>query len=46
MGQTSSLRTSGYGQPLPAVAMMPARGLEARATGSACSPAQRSVTYG
>ena len=35
---SSCLRTSGHGQPLMAVAMMPARGLEARATGSTCSP--------
>ncbi|GIV92787.1 MAG: hypothetical protein KatS3mg056_1496 [Chloroflexus sp.] len=34
----SCLRTSGHGQRLPAVAMMPARRLEACATGSACSP--------
>ncbi len=30
----SCLRTIGHGQPLPAVAMMPARRLEACATGS------------
>jgi hypothetical protein len=35
---SSCLRTSGHGRPLMAVAMMPARGLEARATGKACSP--------
>jgi hypothetical protein len=33
----SCLRTSGHGQPLPAVARMPPRRLEARATGSAGS---------
>ena len=33
----SCLRTNGNDQPLPAVAMMPTRGLEARATGSAGS---------
>jgi hypothetical protein len=43
---SSCLRTSGHGRPLKAVAMMPARGLETRATGSACSPAYRSVTCG
>ena len=30
----SCLHTNGYSQPLPAVEMMSARGLEARATGS------------
>ncbi|HBW69001.1 MAG TPA: hypothetical protein DEF43_17990, partial [Chloroflexus aurantiacus] len=35
---SSCLHTSGHGQHLPAVAMMPARRLEACATGSACSP--------
>jgi hypothetical protein len=30
----SCLYTNGYSQPLPAVEMMPARGLEAHATGS------------
>ncbi|RMG47356.1 MAG: hypothetical protein D6716_15735 [Chloroflexi bacterium] len=34
----SCLRTSGHGQPLPAVAIMPARRLPACATGSTCSP--------
>ncbi|HBW69060.1 MAG TPA: hypothetical protein DEF43_18300, partial [Chloroflexus aurantiacus] len=33
----SCLRTSGHGQPLTAAERMPARRLEARATGSACS---------
>ncbi len=35
----SCLRTSGHVQHLPAVGMIPARRLEARATRSACSPA-------
>jgi hypothetical protein len=43
VARDSCLRTSGHGQHLPAVAMMPPHGLEARATGgatgSACSPA-------
>ena len=39
VARDSSLRISGHGQHLPAVVGMPARGLEARATGSACSPA-------
>ncbi len=33
VARDSCLRTSGHGQPLPAVAMMPPRRLEARATG-------------
>gem|GEM_PF-1623890 len=37
VARNSCLRTSSHGQHLPAMAMMPARRLEARATGSACS---------
>jgi len=36
---SSCLRTNGHVQHLAAVVMMPARGLEARIMGSACSPA-------